>query len=224
MDPTTSFLRALNAVTSLSGSARLSADQVNGLGAALGLSDKDILLVVEGLKKENALELHWGGEVSLTTQGRDRAAGKAQPTGGNSYHLGPGAIIASGTSGPVGHGTGATSSTVAVGGTAAGQNAVLITTAAGDLAAALQALRQHQTELPNSAKPRAEELEHELKATIQAIQQPTADKPAIEQRLGRIRTLIGEVGGIAEAGAKLTPIWTLIGTATDMVGKWLSGS
>jgi hypothetical protein len=207
MDPTTSFLRALNAVTSLSGSARLSADQVNGLGAALGLSDKDILLVVEGLKKENALELHWGGEVSLTTQGRDRAAG-----------------IASGTSGPVGHGTGATSSTVAVGGTAAGQNAVLITTAAGDLAAALQALRQHQTELPNSAKPRAEELEHELKATIQAIQQPTADKPAIEQRLGRIRTLIGEVGGIAEAGAKLTPIWTLIGTATDMVGKWLSGS
>jgi hypothetical protein len=43
MDIATSFLRSLDVVTTLSGSARLSADQVRGLGTALGLSDSDIL-------------------------------------------------------------------------------------------------------------------------------------------------------------------------------------
>jgi hypothetical protein len=223
MDIATSFLRSLDAVTSLSGSARLSADQVKVLGTALGLSDSDILILVEGLKKEGAIELHWGGEISLTAQGRDRAAGKVQPTGGNIYNLGANAIFASGTSGPVGHGAGATDSTVAVGGTAAGQNAVLLTAAAGDLAAAVQALRRHQVNLPISAKPQADELERELKATVQAVQQPAPDKPAVEQHLSRIRTLVGDLGGIAEAGAKLKPIWTLINTATDTLGNWLSG-
>jgi hypothetical protein len=224
MDIATSFLRSLDVVTSLNGNARLSADQVRGLGTAHGLSDSDILVLVEGLKKEGALELHWGGEVSLTVQGRDRAAGKVQPAGGNIYNLGANAIFASGTSGPVGHGAGAIDSTVAVGGTAAGQNAVLLTAAAGDLAAALQILRQHQAKLPTSVKPQADELERELKATVQAVQQPAPDKPAVEQHLSRVRTLVSDLGGIAEAGAKLKPVWTLIGTATDTVGKWLSGS
>jgi hypothetical protein len=197
MDIATPFLRALDAVASLGGSARLSADQIRGLGTALGLSDRDIVVLVEGLKKERALELHWGGEVSLTAQGKDWAAGKVQP-GGNMYNLGANAIFAPGASGPVGHGAGAIGSTVAVGGTAAGQNAVLITTAAGDLAAALQALRQHQANLPISAKPQADELDRELKATVQAVQQPAPDKPAVQQHLSRIRTLVGELGGIAE--------------------------
>jgi hypothetical protein len=101
---------------------------------------------------------------------------------------------------------------------------VLIAAAAGDFAAALQALRQHQAEIPNSAKPQAEELERELKATVQSVQQPAPNKPAVQQHLSRIRTLVSELGGITEAGAKLKPAWTLIGTATDTVAKWLSGS
>jgi len=64
------LLRALAAVTQQE-TTILSADRVNELGAQLGLSASAVLGVVERLRRVGAVQLHWGGGVSVASTDRN---------------------------------------------------------------------------------------------------------------------------------------------------------
>ena len=64
------LLRALAAATRQD-APLLSADRVNEVGARLGLSAGAVLSIVERLRRAGAVQLHWGGGVSVAPPGRN---------------------------------------------------------------------------------------------------------------------------------------------------------
>ncbi len=64
------LLRALAAATP-QGAAVLPAERVNELGAGLGLEAGAVLGIVEHLRRTGAIQLHWGGGVSVLAPDRD---------------------------------------------------------------------------------------------------------------------------------------------------------
>jgi TIR domain len=73
------FLRALYSANALSGRDRISAEQVNGIGELFQISPSEVLVLVERLQSDGLLSIHWGGQVSFTTKGRDYASGIGGP-------------------------------------------------------------------------------------------------------------------------------------------------
>jgi hypothetical protein len=63
------LLRALTAATR-QGAAVLPADRVNELGAGLGLEAGTVLGIVEHLRRAGAVQVHWGGGVSVRAPDR----------------------------------------------------------------------------------------------------------------------------------------------------------
>jgi len=53
----------------------MSAGHVNGIGELFQISPGDVLVLVERLQSDGLLSIHWGGQVSFTTKGRDLASG-----------------------------------------------------------------------------------------------------------------------------------------------------
>ena len=74
-DPAALLLRSLHSAITLNNRNELKAEEVNDLGATLGLPSETMLMLIEQLKAEQLVELYWDGKLSLTETGRDRAAG-----------------------------------------------------------------------------------------------------------------------------------------------------
>jgi hypothetical protein len=147
------LLRALYSALALKGSAELDAKDVNTLARPLRLSPEETLTLVEQLRAEQLVTVHWGGRVSLTPNGQDRAEGKI--TNVPQVHLEAGETYI----GPSAHISGS-----AIGPHAMGAGAVRIEISAGDLAAALQALRVDQSQLVD---PEAQKVARELGDTLE---------------------------------------------------------
>lgn len=136
------FLRSLYAASILTTGGRLSAEQVNGLGETLQFAPAGTLDLVERLQADGLVQLHWGGELSLTPDGRQCAEG-----GGAAGTLGaPGGV----SIGSIGAGANvninspeAVAGYQATGKGATGAGAIRIEAPIGDLAAVLQALRSN---------------------------------------------------------------------------------
>lgn len=162
----------------------LTADQVDRIGADLGLSPARCFDLVEEGHRAGRLEINWGGRVM---------AKAAEPRGANG-----GITISNSTvSGTVGHGA------VGAGAVVADLHVPL-----GDLAAVLHGLRV----LPPG--PEAETvaaLEAQIKtlmAEIAALKAaPPAEaerkKPGLRQRLEAVRATLAEAAGVREAATKL---------------------
>ena len=95
------LLRTLNSALELALiSDELSAEQVNGLAQKLGFESQETLRLVEGLKRQDLVELHWGGKVSITGKGKS-ALNPAESTpqvylGKGATYVGPGAQVGAG--------------------------------------------------------------------------------------------------------------------------------
>jgi hypothetical protein len=73
MNQKDTFLRGLYAATILEAGRRLTAEQVNGLGETLQIAPTEVLELVERLQGDGLVQLHWGGGLSLTAEGCQRA-------------------------------------------------------------------------------------------------------------------------------------------------------
>jgi hypothetical protein len=219
-EPVDAFLRSLCTTTRLTGRSELSAEQVNALGAGLGLDPTAVLHAVETLKQQNAVELIWGGKLTITAAGQKRAAGRA-PGAGTTYNvtIAQGGIFAQNTSGPVGHAAGATGSNVAFGGDAVGQGAILLNDAAGDLAGAIQALRSHAAAQATPEATKAGELAQALDATLQDLRQPMLQPEKIREHRSRIMHLLDGLKATAAAGSKLLEIGEVVEKGIDQLDK-----
>src|SRR5215472_14734294 len=93
------------------GTDKLVADEVNALGGRLGLTPQEVLHLVEELKMAHLVEVHWPGNVSITSKGRSALSpSKATsvhvnvgPGGmyfGNNARIGPGAVVGQEAMGP----------------------------------------------------------------------------------------------------------------------------
>jgi hypothetical protein len=195
------LLRALYSALALKGSAELDAEDVNTLAQPLCLSPEETFTLVEQLRAEELVTAHSGGRVSLTPEGRDRAEGKV--THVPEVHLEAGATYI----GPSAHILGS-----AIGPHAMGAGAVRIEIGAGDLAAALQALRVNQSQLVDpEAQKVARELGDTLEAVLQEITQRPPDKKTLRQRFGEATELVEKLGKWEDACNKLGPILASIG-------------
>jgi DNA-binding MarR family transcriptional regulator len=199
------LLRSLHAATILAQRNELTAEEVNALAARLGLTEAGVLAIIERLKADGLVELHWGGRLSLTAAGREQAAGtpKAAPA---SINLASGAILAINSSGTIGHGAGATDTTVAVAGIAAGQRASLIAAATADLAALIQAVKALEPTENEPAARTAKELGEAAQATLDEIRKPDAESGRIKQAAGQLGTLLNRFADLAAWGNKVHTI------------------
>jgi hypothetical protein len=213
------LLRALYSASAATGSSEpLPAERVNELGALLALSEEDVFHLVERLRKEGLLEVQWGGKVVLTEKGKERVTGRtvAAVPGSVSVifgNIGPGASPSVAVGDHATAGPGAT-----------GAGAVRIEVPRGDLAAALQALRLAQEELPPEAKAPARELQGELESIHEEMQRPEPDKPKLEMHLARAEGLLGTINNISKAAAGLFAPAGLIGLALVHLGRWLAAA
>jgi hypothetical protein len=215
-DPAVRLLRSLYSAAILNSRNELQAEEVNDLGATLGLASETMLTLIEQLKAEHLVELYWGGKLSLTETGRDRAAG-APKAAKEGINLGAGAIYAPGNKGQVGHGIGAVASTVAVGGIAVGQ---ALTAATGDLAALLQALRRLENAPDKNAASAARELGQEAQAAFDAIRHQTQAEPRnVKQHTERLRSLLARLGDAAVWGERGYAILELGRTVVEHLEK-----
>lgn len=204
-DPATLLLRSLLTSASLSGRTELSAEEVNGLAAVLGLSDAVVLQAIERLKTDGFVELHWGGRVSLTAAGREQGAGTP----------GAGAKSINVTNSP--------NTNVAIDGIAAGQGAVVMSNVAGDLAALLHSLRTLQANPDKPTADAANELAEVAKATLAEVQAPAPDPERGKDGIARLAGALvrfGEVAGKATSGVQA--ILDLGTRVVGLIGKlWL---
>ena len=208
------LLRALYATCELNKRDKLNAEQTNRLAAVLGLSPEDTGQLVERLQEENLIKLHWGGEISLTSEGKEYATGKT-PSGSTGSvsmgNVGEGANV-------VFNSPGAT-----VGSNAMGAGAIRIEGANGDLAAALQALRVGQEPTDPEARKSKQALEEAIEATIQEVQKPESDKKTLEQHLERTTGLLEQLTKITDVTQKLGPALELIKKGLSTLGGWIPG-
>jgi hypothetical protein len=203
------LLRALHSSLELSKVTELEPEKVNSLGENLGLPQEETATLVERLKDEDMVTLHWGGKVSLTQKGRDLARGRE--AGKASDQVGQGGIYI----GSIGAGANISG--------AIGQNAVAITiknAGIGELVAALQELREAQGELSPAEKQVAKELERQIQTVAQEAKKPNPDKAAIEQHLDRVKGLMEKLSGVGEAAKKLKP---MLGALHDGLGTLAKG-
>jgi hypothetical protein len=199
IDSATLLLRSLRTFNALSGRTELSAEEVNGLAATLGLSDAVVLQAVEQLKKGGFLEIHWGGRVSLTATGRGEAAGATGA--GVNINLGAGA---SGTIGVVVDSPGAI---VAVGGAAAGPGAVVLANVAGDLAALVQALRTPAADADKPTADAAKELVEAAEETLADLKAPAPEPGPLRRHAARLRGALARFG---EAALKVEVVHEIV--------------
>jgi len=214
------FLRSLYAASILATGGRLSAEQVNGLGETLQFAPAGTLDLVERLQADGLVQLHWGGELSLTPDGRQRAEG-----GGAAGTLGaPGGV----SIGSIGAGANvninspeAVAGYQATGKGATGAGAIRIEAPIGDLAAVLQALRSARAGLGGTAGGDAQALERELEEMLKEVQRPDPDHDRLKQGVGRSRSLLERLTQVGEITGKLKPVLDLAGVAIGAVIKWL---
>jgi hypothetical protein len=212
MNQTDAFLRSLYVVSKLAAGGRLSAEQVNGLGETFQIAPAQVLNLVERLQSDGLVQLHWGGALSLTPDGRQRAEGggaEGTPSarGGVSIgDIGAGATV-------VFDSPGAVAGYQATGAGATGAGAIRIEAPIGDLAAVLQALRSARAGLSGQAGEDAQALERELEAMLKHVQRPDPDKDGLQQSLGRSRSLLERLTQVGEITGKLKPVLDLAGVA-----------
>jgi hypothetical protein len=192
------LLRAIATRLDLHDREELDPDAVTALGEALGLTPAAVEELAEALQAAGLIRIRWGGIVSLTPEGRDRASGDSRPAQGPSWtisvgNIGDGAIFAPGSPGAV------------MGNNAMGAGAVRLEpgAAAADLAAALQALRAARADVPDGERQQVDELETELAAATQELRQPAPEPSAVQQRLGRAQATIDRIAGTAESVGRL---------------------
>jgi hypothetical protein len=217
-DFSASFLRSLYATSVLSHRVELTSREVNDLAVRVGIPAEAVLPIVEHLKTEGFIEVHWGDRLSLTVAGRERATGERSPESAGSINLGPNAIYAPNSTGPVGHGAGSTGSTISVGGVAVGREAALLTAAVGDLAALLHALRK--VEGTPGEPLEAQELRQEVQATLETVQNPAA-RGDFRHHTGRLRDLLARFGDVAVWGERGYAIVELGRLVVEHLGKLL---
>ena len=208
------LLRALYATCELNKSDKLNAEQTNRLAAVLGLSPEDTGQLAERLQEENLIRLHWGGEVSLTSEGKEHATGKTLSGSTGPVSMGDvreGAQV-------VVHSPGAT-----VGTGATGVGAIRVEGASGDLAAALQALRLGQEPTNPEARQSKQALEEAIEATIQEAQRPEPDKKTLEQHLKRTTGLLEQLTKITNVTQKLGPALEFVKKGLSTLSSWIPG-
>jgi hypothetical protein len=219
---TDAFLRSLYAASILATGGKLTAEQVNGLGETLQIAPAGTLDLVERLQSDGLVQLHWGGGLSLTTEGRQRAEG-----GDKATHSAPGGV----SIGSIGAGASvninspeAVAGYQATGKGATGADAIRIEAPIGDLAAVLQALRSARAGLSGPAGEDAKALEGELDTMLKEVQRPEPNKEQLKETVGRSRSLLERLTQVGEITGKLKPILDLAGVAIGAVTKWLGTS
>jgi hypothetical protein len=208
------FLRAVASAMHLAHVTELAADQVNEVAALLQIPLQEVPFLLTRLQKEGLVRLHWGGRVALTSEGRAQAEGTA-PSGPPGTvrigDIGAGAQVVFGSPGAV------------VGPSAMGTGAIRVDLGLGDLAAALEALQRAHEGLSPEVQATTQELAGEVAAIVHETQQPQPDKPGLATRLDQVTSLMTMLGNVAEATQKLGPTLTLLGTALEVVRRWVLG-
>jgi hypothetical protein len=216
---TDAFLRGLYAASTLAAGRKLSAEQVNGLGEVLQMAATETLDVVERLHGDGLAQLHWGGGLSLTTEGRRRAEGgspKNGPVGSEGVTIGD---IGAGANVII-HSPEAVAGYQATGKRATGAGAIRIEAPIGDLAAVIQILRSSRVGLVGALGENAQALQAELEMMLKEAQRPDADQ-RLEQSIGRSKSLLEGMAQMSETTGKLKPVLELAGVAIAAVAKWL---
>lgn len=203
------FLRALCLAQDIGDKAFLEASKVNHLGTLMGLSLETVVDLVEALQEDGMVKAKWGGEVSVTSEGRELVTGKS---GGDAK----GGIqvinvnIGQGGKFQLAHGDGAVA-----GDQAMGAGAVRKGVDAGEIAAVLVELRSMQGQLAPEARQVSQELDNALTDTLAEVNHPKPDKVSLEQHLDRINTLGEKLAKISETGKKL---WEIIKAVAVSMG------
>jgi hypothetical protein len=196
---------------------------VNGLGETLQIAPTEALDLVERLQADGLVQLHWGGGLSLTSEGRGRAEGG----GAERTAAAPGAVsignIGSGANVIIGSPE-AVAGYQATGKGATGAGAIRIEAPVGDLAAVLPALRSARVGLRGAAGEDAEALEAELDAMLKEVQRPDPDQDSLKQGVKKSRSLLERLGQVGETTGKLKPVFDLAGVAISALAKWLGMS
>ena len=220
------LLRTLNSALELALiSDELSAEQVNGLAQKLGFESQETLRLVEGLKRQDLVELHWGGKVSITGRGKSTLSPAESASqvylGKGATYVGPGAQVCAGA---------------AVGQNAMGAGAVKIqdlqlerSVVLADLIAAHQHLVNARATLPPEAREASQRLADETDAIQQQVRSPTSDKQTVEKRLDRAKVILDKLAGITTATTALGPALQLLSRSFDWlkahlgsIGSWPS--
>jgi hypothetical protein len=212
------LLRALASAMHLAHTEELEANQVNEIAVLLQLPLEEVPSLVNRLQGERLVQLHWGGRVELTPEGRARAEGRTLSAASGAVQMGnvhvsekaqvvinsPHAVTGPGAMGP-------------------GAMRVEMIDSLGDLTAALQALRHGQEGLTPEGKAIAQQLEGEVVAIVQEVQQRQPNRKSLSQRLDQATTLLGKLTSVAEAAQKLGPTLTLISSAFNSLRRWIIG-
>ena len=209
------FLQTLDVAQGLSANpSRLSADQVNSLAQTFGLENSDTLRIVEDLKREGFVELHWGGELSVTSAGK-QALRSAHPSqvyvGDNAVYVGPGAQV----------GSGAALGTNAMAAGAVrfdGVDRLEVMETIARLIAAQQQLATIGEKLPPETQTMTKHLVQETSAIQQELRKPSPSKSDIESRLAKAKGVLEQLVGITTAASGLQPTLQFLNTSF----RWLT--
>ncbi|HKV91297.1 MAG TPA: hypothetical protein VJW20_01980 [Candidatus Angelobacter sp.] len=214
------LLRSLNSALELKPSTNtLLADEVNGLGATIGLNGAETLHLIEALKEAGFLELNWPGRISVTRKGRS-ALNQAN-TSGDQISLGPGAVYVKNSQ--IGAGAAVGSNAMAAGAVkiARERPPVHLEHTIAELIAAHQHLVREHSMLPPSAQDLAQQLTEETYSIQQEMRNPTPDKISVEQRLDRAKGFLEKLGGVAAAAATLKPALEFLHRSFDWLTNYL---
>jgi hypothetical protein len=212
------LLRTINSALELTpNNDKLLADQVNGLAEQLGFAPEQTLQMVEELREAGLVELHWPGNISITSQGR--SALSPPRTGADHIELAPYAIYI-GANAQIGR-------DAAIGPNAMAASAVRIeggqpseiARVMADLVAARQHLISGQTTLPADAQKITQQLAEEANGIQTAIGEPALNKQSVEERLDRAKIILEKLGGLTAAASTLKPALTVLHRSFD----WLNG-
>jgi antitoxin component of RelBE/YafQ-DinJ toxin-antitoxin module len=212
------FLQTLNSLTKdLPVSERLSAEEASKVGEEMGLDSAHTLRLIEELKQEGLIDLHWP-KLSITAKGRSSLVDPTQ-VAGTHINLATGAILVQNST---------------INESAVGQKAVrnvasdpatklgLQRVTAELISARLQLIRAQNSLTDDEARRLVFSLLAETEGLPTELQHPTEEKHSkrsLEERLNKTESILMKLSKITAATASLQPVFQVFKRSLD----WLSG-